>query len=134
MTKATLARVRGDETMNAKWYWPPVEGYAELSSASPAAIEIYCQLTFYPEKKTRGRSVRAIQWILTDDAARHRGNEEAPEHIWTTARQQRVWKGCGIPDPGAREGKGDGQRRKGRELARELALVALGSEFEFVGG
>ena len=44
MTKATLARVPSDETMYAKWYWPPVDGNAEANSANPAAIE-YCQLT-----------------------------------------------------------------------------------------
>jgi hypothetical protein len=88
MTKATLARVLGEDTMNAKWYWPPVDGYAELSSASPAAIEM---VSSHPEKNTR--SVRAIQ-NLTDDAARHRSNDEAPKHTWTTTSQQRVWKGC----------------------------------------
>jgi hypothetical protein len=111
MTKATLARVRGEETMNAKWYWPPVDGYAELSSASPAAIEIYCQLTIYRKEVSRSLGARSKGILLTDDAARHRGNEEAPKHIRTTTRQERVWKGCGIPDPGTREGKGDGERR-----------------------
>lgn len=39
ITNAMNARDFGGDTIKAKWYWPPVEGYAEASSAIPAAIQ-----------------------------------------------------------------------------------------------
>lgn len=36
---AANARVAVEDTMNAKWYWPPLEGYADANSARPAAME-----------------------------------------------------------------------------------------------
>lgn len=89
MTKATAARVFSDDTMNAKWYCPPVEGYAELSSASPAAIG-HCQIAF----QNTHWQVALSQGDLTDDGASDRGNDQAPEHIWPTAGQQRVGERC----------------------------------------
>ena len=40
VTNATKTRVRGLATQNAKWYWPPLVGKADASSARPAAALI----------------------------------------------------------------------------------------------
>ena len=37
-TNAATARYFFGATMNAKWYWPPLEGKADANSASPASV------------------------------------------------------------------------------------------------
>jgi hypothetical protein len=49
--KAVAGRVCGEATINAKWYRPPLEGYAEANSVSPAVMKVQAtEATIRPYK------------------------------------------------------------------------------------